>query len=226
VRLELSTCQLTGIDENGFLAAQIDALGSGGDDESGATPDQLSHAFGFVSRPKDPEGGVGCTLFHCQAGSSERHCWLGDDPRYVAKYPPPKKGGSCQYGADGVFSNIDPETHTWTLYVPYADGKAHLITAGKDGNGDPIVELVHGDGMALTFFKSSATLKNNAGDAYLELNNSGIVINGNLKVRGAVEINGLTITAAGDVKTATGVSLMTHLHPTAMGPSGPGIPTP
>ncbi len=145
MRLELSTCQLTGIDENGFVAAQIDALGSGGDDESGATPDQLSHAFGFVSRPKDPEKGVGCTLFHHQAGSSERHCWLGDDPRYVAKYPPPKKGGSCQYGADGVFSNIDPETHTWTLYVPYTDGKAHLITAGKDGNGDPIVEFVHGD---------------------------------------------------------------------------------
>lgn len=226
MKLELSTCQLTGIDEGGFIGAQIDALGAGGDDDSGASPDQLSHSFGFVSRPRDPEKGVGCTLFHYQSGSSERYCWLGDDPRYVAKHPPIKKGGAAFYSAPGSFWSLDGADGTATLYVPYAAGKAHLGTVGLDGNGDPIFEWVHGDGMALTFFKKKAILKNADGSVYIELSDTGATINGNVKIHGAVEINGLKITPTGDVVTATGVSLMTHLHLTAMGPSGAPIPTP
>lgn len=226
MRLDLSTCQLTGIDESGFLAAQIDALGSGGDDDSGATPDQLSHAFGFASRCRDPEDGVGCTLFHYQSGSSERYCWLGDDPRYVAKFPPIKKGGAAFYCAVGSFWNLDGEDGTATCYVPYATGKAHLGTIGLDGNGKAILEFVHGDGMAITMLEHSLVIKNADGSVYIELNDTGAVINANLKLTGAAEINGAKITPTGDVVTSTGVSLMLHTHPTALGPSGPPIPTP
>ncbi|MBA2687503.1 MAG: hypothetical protein H0U64_05335 [Gemmatimonadaceae bacterium] len=221
--LELSTCQLTKIDDDGFIGAQIHALG---DEDSGVTPDQLSHPFGFISRCVDPADGVGCSLFSWQVGSRERFCWLGDDPRYVKKYPPIKKGGSCQYASDGCFSVFDPETHTWTQYVPYATGKAHLSTVGVDGGGKPIVEFVHGDGMAITMLEHSLVIKNADGSVYIELNDSSAVINGNVKIHGAVEINGLKITPTGDIVTGTGVSLMAHLHPTALGPSGSPIPTP
>lgn len=226
MKLEFSTCQLTKIDEGGFIGAQIDALGSGGDDDSGASPDQLSHPFGFVSRPRDPENGIGCSLFHYQSGSSERYCWLGDDPRYVKKYPPQKKGGSAFYSAPGSFWSLDGENGTATCYVPYATGKAHLATIGVDGNDDGILEWVHGEGMALTFFKQKAILKNANGSVYIELNNDGAVFNANVKVTGAVEANGAKITATGDVVSSNGVSLSFHTHPTALGPSGPPIPTP
>jgi hypothetical protein len=188
-RLELSTCQLTGIDENGFIGAQIDALGG---QDSGVTPDQLSHTHGFKSRPLDPVDGIGCSMFHYQCGSSERYCWLADDPRSVEITPPIKKGGSCQYASDGSFASFDPETHTWTLYVPYATGpaKAHLVTVGRDGNDTPIVELASGEGPSITILDQVTTLKNADGSAYVVLDGSGTSVVGPFKAAGGADIGG------------------------------------
>jgi hypothetical protein len=221
--IELWEAALTGVDTDGFYGVQ--RTGQGGT-ESGLTPDRLYHTFGFVSRPLDPTSAGACQLFYQRAGTGEGYSWLANDPRLVSKYPQTKKGGSCQYASDGSFASFDPETHTWTLYVPYADGKAHLVTVGKDGNGTPILESAHGNGQAVTMLDRSLVVKNCAGDGYIELNDSGCVINANLKLHGAAEINGAKITPTGDVVTSTGVSLTLHTHPTALGPSGPPIPTP
>lgn len=187
--LELSACQLTKIDEGGFIGAQIGALGG---DESGASPDQLSHTFGFVSRPLDPVDGVGCSIFSSQAGSSERFCWLADDPRLVDKYPQTKKGGSCQYASDGSFASFDPETHTWTLYVPYASdpAKAHLVTVGKDGNDTPMIELASGEGPSITILDTVTTIKNATGSAYVVLDDSGTSVVGPFKAAGGADLGG------------------------------------
>lgn len=190
-RLELSTCQLTGIDDDGFLAAQIDGLGG---DESGVTPDQLSHTHGFASRPLDPVDGIGCSMFHYQCGTSERYCWLADDPRSVAVIPPLKKGASAQYASDGSFASFDPETHTWTLYVPYASepAKAHLVTVGRDGNSTPIIELASGEGPSITILDDVTTLKNADGSAYVVLDGSGTSVVGPFKAAGGADIGGPT----------------------------------
>jgi hypothetical protein len=219
--LELGTCLATGYDENGFIGVQIDGLG--GPDAS-IQFEQLSHSYGFVSRPLDPEDGVGCTLYRWQQ-RRRRHMWLGDDPRTVSKVPQVKKGGSAQYSSDGCFQVLDPETHTKTTYIPYAAGKAHLETVGLDGNGTPIVEYVHGEGMALTMLGRTLVLKNADGNSYIQLDDNGCILNANLKVTGAVEVNGAKILPTGDVVTATGVSLTLHTHLTPLGPTSPPLPT-
>lgn len=186
--LELGTCVTTGYDENGFIGVQID--GYGGPDSS-TQFEQLSHAYGFAARPLDPVKGIGCTLFRWNQ-RRRRHMWLGDDPRLADKVPPIKKGGSAQYASDGSFASFDPETHTWTLYVPYANGKAHLVTVGKDGNGTPIVELASGEGPSLTILDKVTTLKNAGGSAYIVLDDDGTTIVGPLKAAGGADIGGPT----------------------------------
>jgi phage baseplate assembly protein gpV len=224
IELNLGKALLTVRDENGFLGVQRDPLALKA--QAGESPPyELLHTYGFASRPLDPTGTKGCSLFFGLDGH-EGFAWLANDPRVVDKIPPLAKGGSVQYASDGSFAAFDPDTHTWSLYVPYAQGKAHSITAGLDGNNKPLLEVVHGDGMAVTMLEKSLVLRNAAGDAYIEINDSGIVINGNVKVNGALEANGAKITPAGDVQTATGVSLALHTHLSAMGPTAPPTPTP
>lgn len=219
--LELGVAMASSYDENGFIGVQIDAFGS---QDAAVQFEQLSHQYGFISRQLDPDNGVGCSLFRYKQGR-RRHVWLADDPRIVGKIPQIKKGGSAQYASDGSFSSFDPETHTQTLYVPYASGKAHLSTVGLDGNGAPIFEHVHGNGMAITMLDRTLVLKNADGDSYIQLDDSGCILNANLKVTGAIEVNGAKITPTGDIITSTGVSLMTHTHVTPMGPTAPPTPS-
>lgn len=60
------------------------------------------------------------------------------------------------------------------------------------------------------------------GDGTIEFSNT--LGAGKLNPDGTAEINGATITLTGDVITALGVSLDTHLHPSPMGPTGPPTP--
>lgn len=224
IRLSLGTALLTVRDENGFLGVQHDPQALRAQEGSSA-PDELLHPFGFASRPLDPTNGKGCSLLFGLDGH-EGFAWLANDPRLADKIPPLSKGGSVQYASDGSFASFDPDTHTWSLYVPYESGKAHSITVGRDGNDKPLLEVVHGDGMAVTMLEKSLVLRNAAGDAYIEVNDDGVTINGNVKINGALEANGAKITPAGDVQTATGVSLALHLHGSPMGPTTPPVPTP
>lgn len=196
---ELGACVLTTFDEDGFLTAQPDGLG----DEPRLAGYELHHAFGFASRPIDPEtdstGGIiegrACNLLIATLGN-ETHAWLAADPRYINKFPQLKKGSSVQYASDGVFSVLDPETHTWTLYVPYAfdasgtPTKAHVITVGKDGNSKPIVELVSGEGPSITILEKSLVAKNAGGSAWIEINDNGTNIIGPLKAHGGADLGG------------------------------------
>lgn len=219
--MQLGVALLTVRDENGFYGVQHDPFGGEG---AGAPPDEIQHSYGFIGRPLDADKGRGCAVWYEFSGK-EGLAFLGHDPRTAEKIPPIKKGGSAQYASDGSFTVFDPETHTRTTYVPYAQGKAHLETVGLDGNGTPIVEYVHGEGMALTMLGRTLVIKNADGSSYIQLDDNGCILNANLKVTGAVEVNGAKIMPTGDVVTATGVSLMTHTHLTPLGPTGPALPT-
>lgn len=224
IGLSLGKALLTVRDENGFWGVQRDALALK-QQQAESPPFELLHTHGFASRPLDPTNGKSCSLFFGVDGH-EGFAWLANDPRLIDKIPPLAKGGSVQYASDGSFAVFNPDTHTWSLYVPYTTGKAHSITAGLDGNDKPLLEVVHGDGMAVTMLEKSLVLRNAAGDAYIEINDAGIIINGNVKINGALEANGAKVTPAGDVQTATGVSLALHTHLSAMGPTAPPTPTP
>lgn len=188
--LELGVCRATQYDADGFIGVQIDGMGGA---DAAAHFEQSSHSYGFKGRPLDPENDVGCSLFRWNQ-RRQSMAWLGDDPRIAPLLPQLKKGGSVQYASDGSFASFDPETHTWTLYVPYSDSpaKAHLVTVGKDGNGTPIVELASGEGPGFTILDKVTTLKNASGSAYLFLDDDGTNVVGPLKAAGGADLGGPT----------------------------------
>lgn len=217
---ELGACTLTEFDQDGVLTAQVDGLG----DEPRTEPYELHHPFGFAARPEDPETGPNgeilegkaCNLLVGRDGT-EAHAWLAADPRFVENFPPLAKGSSVQYCAKPSFDLHNGEDGTKTIYVEYPDGStAHLCTIGFDDNGEPVIELVHGSGAALSFIDGRATLRNAAGDGYLEVGPDRTVNNGPLKVVGDV-----TTSAPGGL----GVSLDLHVHITPFGTTSTPIPT-
>jgi hypothetical protein len=107
VGLELATVTWSGIDPvNGFHAVQVDVFGQ----KPGMDPWDLSHSYGFLSRPLDPDpSGKGCNVFYYRKGTSEGFAWLANDPRVQALLPEILPGESFQYGAKGQFVRCHPD---------------------------------------------------------------------------------------------------------------------
>jgi len=195
IRYELGQVVHTLYDAAGFLRAQPDAFG----EAPQVKAPEVIHPLGFGARPPatatNPDGkvkgGGGCKLRVGYDGNELHHVEFVGDQRDLAKIPPiSDKGGSVQYAPGAAapsFDKHDSEDGTKQIYVEIGES-AHLITIGKDGNGDAIVELTHADGMALTMLKESVVLKNKTGDVYLELKADGGTLNGNWKVTGAFDI--------------------------------------
>ncbi len=194
IRFELGQAVLCEYDAAGTLKAQPDGAGE--------TPQvasyDLMHPLGFASRAPaakagskgKPLGGGGCRLLIGRDGTdviSE----LKGDPRDLARIPPlPVEGGAVMYapGSEAPsFHVISSKDGTHQIYVEQGDS-SHVVTIGKDGNGDSILELVHARGMALTFLKDGAVLKNRTGNCYVELKDDGGTLNGNWKVTGAFDV--------------------------------------
>lgn len=190
IRMALGKALLTVRDENGFLGVQRDPLALN-PLYADAPAYELLHPYGFASRPLDPSGGKACSLLHWSDGA-EGFAWLANDPRLADIIPPIVKGGSVQYASDGSFASFDPETHTWTLYVPYSSSpaKAHLVTVGRDGNGAPIIELASGEGPSFTILDKVTTQKNADGSCYVVLDDSGTSIVGPFKAAGGADLGG------------------------------------
>lgn len=170
--------------ESGFLTVQPDFYG---ETQSGGPGGIAAYPYGFLGRPLDPGDDGSCQAIYAHEGD-ETHVLPTQDARVLSKLPEVKKGGSVQFGSDGGFGEFNPETHTYTLYIPVdfdAAGtptKSHAITVGKDGNGQRLVSFVHSDGMALLMqgdANHSVILKNSTGSASLVLDDSGqIYLNG------------------------------------------------
>lgn len=182
-------------DANGFLGVQHDADGDGG-----VATCQVAHPYGFVSRPHDPgDDGVGCTVDVRRLGS-ERFAWLGDDPRSVDWLPKCTKGGSATYGGPLgkalTWREIDGTTGSVVDYIPVAwDANgvctaAHKIEAGVDGNGEPIVQVIHSSGASLVMLDGGAMLSDSTGSCYLDLRGGVATVAGALKTVGGLDVGG------------------------------------
>lgn len=188
---ELGSAAFSEYDDDGILGIQLDPHG----DDAGAPTLELTHTFGFHSRPLDPDpNGVGCSVLVGASGSRGAVALLGNDPRALGKIPQSAKGSSVQYAAKGAFSLLDGETSTWTLYVPTEfDGSgepsaAHVQQMGLDGNGEPTCKLTHSDGQGWVMFDKKVIISNAKGDAYIELGPDGIILNGNVKTTGGIAV--------------------------------------
>jgi hypothetical protein len=200
ITTEMGAAVFTGYNVDGFPVVQHDAQG----EEPRVDAYELHHQFGFWSMPRDPDAdktgkpieGKACNLQIGKQGN-EIHAWLGYDPRFIPVVPKPKKGGSMRYSAAGSFEIFDGDDGTSTLYVPIpGEDKAHVFTVGIDGNGLPWIGLEHSNGMSLVMLERSITIKNAAGDAYLEINDDGITQNGNSKTVGGLLVGNVASAVA------------------------------
>lgn len=218
LRFEYGQCVLCEYDAAGVLKAQPDGAGQ--------APQLASYdvmwPLGFAARAPaatadrkgKPLGGGGCNLLIAKDGTEFRAQLMGDY-RDLARIPPlPEEGGAVMY-APGCevpsFYKIESKDGTHQIYVENGNS-SHVITIGKDGNGEAVLSLTHADGMAIEMFRESLRLKNKTGSVFLELNTTSLVLNANTKL-------------IGDIANEAGISLTRHTHLTPLGPSGPPLPS-
>jgi len=191
---DISTATFSGRDEDGQPIVQ--AQGYGADGNAAGAPFWLQHQYGTMARPHDGDSERGfCTLFVWDDGST-RYGWLGIDPRFIADVPQLEKGSTAAYAAfpEGddfkvAFQHLSGEDGTWSLYIPHGDSAVSIVF-GRDGNGEPSIELVNSDGSSLTLFAGAVTLKSANGSNYIEVSNSGIVLKGNITQQGGFSAPG------------------------------------
>lgn len=198
IRFEYGQCVLCEYDSSGVLKAQPDG--------AGVAPQVASYdvmwPLGFAARAPvatadskgKPIGGGGCNILIGKDGTEYRVQLMGDYRDLVRIPPLPVEGGSVQY-APGCqtpsFHTISSKDGTHQIYVEVGDS-AHVITIGRDANDEAVLEITHSRGMALTFFKDKAVLKNRTGNVYAELNDDGGILNGNWKVTGAFDVGAVS----------------------------------
>ncbi len=219
MRWATGACVYSEVQSDGWLGVQV---GLFGDEKAGAPPFVSLHPYGFTSWPMDPDDADACQALIGYEGDQGYALPLGDG-RVQPKLPPKKSGGSAQYGSDGSFCLLDPETNTWTVYQPVdfdsqgTPTKAHLFQIGKDTNGKRCITLLHADGPALSILeggKRSVVIKNAASDAFVEVNDDGIVLNGKVSIKGglkALEGTGVTPLARAAELTAWAALVQTAL---------------
>lgn len=207
---DTGSSMFSGIDTDGFLGVQVDVYG---EEKSGAVAATLQHNFGFLARPRDPDGDGACDVLYGWMGS-ELLVWLGRDGRFNSKIPPLKKGGSVQFGATGTFHLIDGENGGTTHYVPYAlsNGvatKAMAISIDVANSGAETLSIVHGDGMAIVMMAEGkkTIIKNASGNACIILDADGITLNGNVKCVGGITMGD----SVGAQPVVLGPAMLAHL---------------
>lgn len=87
-----------------------------------------------------------------------------------------------------------------TLYCPHGRGEDGRPTAAHavimDGTeGRESVSLIHSSGLSITMFDGSMVLKNRHGNAFIELNDNGIVLRGQVQIDSLVVGNPSTASA-------------------------------
>jgi hypothetical protein len=187
MKLSLATAITTGYSSDAWLGVQVDPFGG---DDAGEAAYQVVGTYGFLSRPLQPEGSEGALVLTGRDGH-DGFAWIGHDPRDVERLPQLTEGSSAQYNARGAFAVLEYETETYTVYQPVEENaKAHCLTMGYDSNEKLFIGLMHALGFALLMTEDALVLKNKAGDSYIEINATGITLNGNTKLVGGTDIGG------------------------------------
>ncbi len=211
INWDLGSVVFSEYDPDKFIGVTFDHYG---ELDAGAHPAELHASAGFYSRPRDPTvdksgnvtPGGGCNMWLAVEGNT-LHGVLGSDPRAIPKLPQLKKGGAVFYGDTGQgqipYASYDGDSGSFTQYIPYAfvngaPTKAMAISLSVDNAGQESISIIHGSGMAITMAaggKNSVVFKNKAGNSYIELNDDGITLNGNVTVTGFM-VTGVAVPGA------------------------------
>lgn len=104
----------------------------------------------------------------------------------------PKKGEITIPQYDGGFlslkRNADGDGTDITLYAPKADGSAASVISIDTSDANSNITVMHESGASIQIADGKIMLSNADGDAYIQLDGSGITLNGNVKINGAMVV--------------------------------------
>ena len=200
MNLQVATCESSSLDESAILVA----VALQGDAPSGEQVASMQ-PLGLVARPRDPDvgpdgrstGGANA-LYSFDGGEGFVMPLL--DPRFVAKVPPLKKGGTALYSAPGAILNFDGDDGTTLLLCPATNGKSHVVVLD---NPNDAVQVRHARGHGLSMLgtgKKPVVLNNAAGNACVMLDDDGLVLSANTKCMGSMIVG--VLASAQDVALA------------------------
>jgi hypothetical protein len=131
MKLEYCRIEASKHDKDSFLAVIPETFG----DSYNLGTMELSHPYGFASRPvdKDAEGGA-CGAFYSTEGA-QGYCWLANDGRIQSKLPEVLEGESFQYGVTGNFVRChqDGRISLFTTDDATVNGRTVAFTIGPKG---------------------------------------------------------------------------------------------
>lgn len=147
-------------------------------------------ALGWFGRPLDPDAN-GAADALCARVEDGLIPFAMRDPRLSVKTNG-KKGelGIAHY--DGGFvslkRNATNDGTDVTIYAPKADGSKASVISIDTTTANSNVTIMHDSGVSIQLADGKVLLMNRNGDAYIEVNDTGIVINGNVNVNGSMVV--------------------------------------
>lgn len=154
-------------------------------------------ALGLVARalPADANGAVEPIYARTEDGMIPI---AARDPRLNAKTNP-KDGEVMLVQYDGGFvslkRNADGDGTDITLYAPKADGSAASVISIDTSDANSNITVMHQSGVSVQWADEKVVIYNADGDVYIEVNGSEVVINGNVKVNGAMVVGSPALAA-------------------------------
>ena len=172
------------------------------DDES-ANDQPMYGAIGLVCRPMSANADGSAEVISARMEDGLRPI-AGRDTRLNAKVNP-KDGEVCLVGYGGGFVSLKQNaTNDGTdvmIYAPRPGASKASCISMDTTVANTHVAIMHESGVSITLTKEKKiVLSNAAGNAYIEINDDGIVLNGNVKINGAMAMG--SIVSAGPVALA------------------------
>jgi len=191
---------LCGASETTDNALKVHPLLDGSDGTQGSPALDSMQPLGILARPFDPatdSNGVP------NDGAGVLYAWHGGegfaipttDPRILKKIPPLAKGGTALHSSN-------PSSVGFVL-LKGEDGGLLILIPGKNANqshaisidpGGDSIQIRHAQGMGMAITggaKNSTVINNKSGNAYVEVNDDGVTVNGNLTLNGGLALGQL-----------------------------------
>lgn len=179
----------------GALKVQPDALGDGGSNAGAPSMQPL----GLYARPDDPDkdGGAGALV-----GRHGDQTFIAPqtDPRNIGTVPQGPKGSATLYAPKNKLTSYihldggaaDGKAYTQILLKYGAGaGKSLVINLDTSTEGQENIQIRHGEGHGVLFSGDKKVVLNSAnGQVYVEINDSKIVLNGDVQINGGIMAGG------------------------------------
>lgn len=130
MRLEYCRIEASKHDKDQFLAVIPETFGL----TSTLGAIEVSHPYGFASRPVDKDADGACGAYYAVDGA-QGFAWLANDGRIQSKLPEMLPGESFQYGVTGCFVRChqDGRISLFTTDDATIDGRTVALTVGPTG---------------------------------------------------------------------------------------------